>query len=544
MLDSDEKPSSAWQLSPLQIPSLRGPIEVRGGGLTIGRDPSNMLVLSTDRFPGVSAHHARITVDGEAIWAEDLSSKNGTFVAGEQIDRRALKNGDIIQFGAGGPRFAVLSAAGLEGTVSLARTALFGARTKSAIGEETVERVRVQLDLPDKIEVAKMIAGEERKSRSALVVASLVVLIAFVVVWRVVSQIEEESRASVDKLQRQAEDLQEKLILSRAQLEEHQGLWETRQAEFGDARESWEADRSGLIKERARLEETIQKFANEKEGEGADMSALQEQLIKTTKSLTLYDPVNLEQARLREVARINRAVVMVEAREVLMERSTGEILFMSEDEFGFADFNYDGLGEPLSKEASGSGFCLNDEGYLLTNAHVVFKEEDADVNFTVLADEMNFEVALELTVTFSGESVKREAVLVDWVRKGDQDLALLKIEPFSGMATIGKILLDSPEPTGGTEVFCIGFPLGRSVMQQGETVIASTFRGIVSRKVRSYLQVDAAIHPGASGGPVIDGTGNVVGVVTAIHPVDREGKASAIGYIIPIADAGALWPHE
>jgi S1-C subfamily serine protease len=81
-------------------------------------------------------------------------------------------------------------------------------------------------------------------------------------------------------------------------------------------------------------------------------------------------------------------------------------------------------------------------------------------------------------------------------------------------------------------------------MQQGETVIASTFRGIVSRKVRSYLQVDAAIHPGASGGPVIDGTGNVVGVVTAIHPVDREGKASAIGYIIPIAEAGELWPHE
>ena len=544
MLNSDEKPSSAWQLSPLQIPSLRGPIEVRESGLTIGRDPSNMLVLSTDRFPGVSAYHARITVDGEVIWAEDLGSKNGTYVAGEQIDRRALKNGDIIQFGAGGPRFAVLSAAGLEGTVSLARTAIFGARTKSAIGEETVERVRVQLDLPDKIEVAKMIAGGERKSRSALVIASLVTLIAFAIGWRVISQIEEESRASVDELQRQADDLQEKLILSRAQLEEHRGLWETRQAEFSDARESWEADRSALIKERARLEETIQKFADDKEGEGVDMSALREQLLETTKSLMLYDPVNLEQARLREVARINRAVVMVEAREVLMERSTGEILFMSEDEFGFADFNYDGLGEPLSKEASGSGFCLNDEGYLLTNAHVVFKEEDADESFTVLADELNFEVTLEVTVTFSGESLKRKAALVDWVRKGDQDLALLKIEPFSGMATIGKMLLDSPEPTGGTEVFCIGFPLGRSVMQQGEMVIASTFRGIVSRKVQSYLQVDAAIHPGASGGPVIDGTGNVVGVVTAIHPVDREGKASAIGYIIPIADAAALWPHE
>ena len=113
MPDSNERPLHAWQLSPLQIPSMRGPIEVAESGLTIGRDPSNALVLSTDRFPGVSAHHARITVDGEEIWAEDLGSKNGTFVAGERIDRRALKNGDIIQFGAGGPRFEVHSAAGL-----------------------------------------------------------------------------------------------------------------------------------------------------------------------------------------------------------------------------------------------------------------------------------------------------------------------------------------------------------------------------------------------------------------------------------------------
>ena len=235
---------------------------------------------------------------------------------------------------------------------------------------------------------------------------------------------------------------------------------------------------------------------------------------------------------------------MVEAKEILLERESREILFISEDEYGFADFNFEGLGEPLAKEASGSGFCLSEEGYILTNAHVVFKEEEEDLSFKELAEEMDFVATLVITVTFSGDSTKHEAVLVDWVCKADQDLALLKIEPFEGLQTIGDIELTAPEPTGGTEVFCIGFPLGRSVMQQGETVIASTFRGIVSRKVQSYLQVDAAIHPGASGGPVIDGTGKVVGIVTAIHPVDREGKASAIGYIIPIADAGQLWPVD
>ena len=170
----------------------------------------------------------------------------------------------------------------------------------------------------------------------------------------------------------------------------------------------------------------------------------------------------------------------------------------------------------------GSGVVVSQDGYLVTNWHVI---RDADQVVVQLAD---------------GRVAEPRILGAD----PETDLALLKIDPFDGLPTIGEISLDAPEPSGGTEVFCIGFPLGRSVMQQGETVIASTFRGIVSRKVQAYLQVDAAIHPGASGGPVIDGGGTIVGVVTAIHPVDREGKASAIGYIIPIAEAGDLWPQD
>ena len=299
------------------------------------------------------------------------------------------------------------------------------------------------------------------------------------------------------------------------------------------------------MEERVRLVGRIETLASKKETTNVDLDVLRQQLEETTRHLSLYDPVNLEQARLREVARINRAVVMVEAKEILKERTTGEVLYISEDEYGFADFNFDGEGEPLAKEASGSGFCLSEEGYVLTNAHVVFKEEEEDRSFRDLSEEMDFEAILELTVTFSGKSTKHSAVLVSYIRTSDNDLALLMIEEaFEEIPTVGKLSLATPEPFGGTEVFCIGFPLGRTVMQQGETVIASTFRGIVSRKVQGYLQVDAAIHPGASGGPVIDGNGNVVGIVTAIHPVDREGKASAIGYIIPIAAAEILWPFD
>ena len=517
-------------------------------GLSVGRDPSNALSLPTDNFPGVSGHHARFFFEGDDLWIEDLGSKNGTIVLGERVARRKLTNGDVLQFGSGGPRFAVLSAAGLEGTVSLARPAFFGSRPRSSIGEETVERVRAQLDLPDKVEVAKMIAGGERKNRTTMTVAlTITCLLIAGAVYLVVDKVREDQesdRESVAKLQEETRAMKEKLVSSRSQLEQHQGILETRQREFEEARATWDSDRNSLMGERERLETTIESLADKKETTSVDLDALRGQLEETTRHLSLYDPVNLEQARLREVARINRAVVMVEAKEVLEHRTSKKILYISEDEYGFADFNFDEVGEPLAKEASGSGFCLSEEGYVLTNAHVVFREEEEDRSFLDLAEEMDFEAILELTVTFSGESTQYDALLVSWIRTSDKDLALLKIEPFEDIPTVGKLSLKTPEPTGGTEVFCIGFPLGRTVMQQGETVIASTFRGIVSRKVAGYLQVDAAIHPGASGGPVIDGAGNVVGVVTAIHPVDREGNASAIGYIIPIAAAEDLWPFD
>jgi S1-C subfamily serine protease/pSer/pThr/pTyr-binding forkhead associated (FHA) protein len=549
MVEPIERTSSGWQLSPLQIPTLRRPIEVPTDGLSVGRDHSNSLTLPTDHFPGVSGHHARFYFEGEDLWVEDLGSKNGTIVMGERIDKRKLSNGDVLQFGAGGPRFAVLSAAGLEGTVSLARTAFFGARPKSSIGEETVERVRAQLDLPDKLEVAKMIAGGERKNRVAMT-AAILALVALVggagyLIMKKVADGQRSSRESVAKLEAEQEAMKQKRSEFLSKLEQHQNILETRQREFEDARATWDSDRNSLMEERVRLVSRIETLASNKETTNVDLDALRQQLEETTRHLSLYDPVNLEQARLREVARINRAVVMVEAKETLEHNDTEEILHISEDEYGFAGFNFDGIGEAMVKEASGSGFCLSEEGYVLTNAHVVFKEEQEDRSFIDLAEEMNFDAILDLTVTFSGKGTKHKAVLVSYIRTPDNDLALLMLEePFEDMPTVGKLSLATPEPIGGTEVFCIGFPLGRTVMQQGETVIASTFRGIVSRKVQGYLQVDAAIHPGASGGPVIDGAGNVVGVVTAIHPVDREGKASAIGYIIPIAAAEVLWPFD
>ena len=176
-----------------------------------------------------------------------------------------------------------------------------------------------------------------------------------------IAQMQYEYDKAVEQLKDDTTVISKKLASSKSQLEEHEGILETQQREYAEvsaswesARESWESERksweshrSSLIKQRETLESTIKNLADNKETTNVDLDALRTQLEETTRNLSLYDPVNLEQARLREVARINRAVVMIEAKEVLRNKKTQKILYIS-DGRGSTGFNFDGVGEPLS----------------------------------------------------------------------------------------------------------------------------------------------------------------------------------------------------
>ena len=159
-----------------------------------------------------------------------------------------------------------------------------------------------------------------------------------------------------------------------------------------------------------------------------------------------------------------------------------------------------------------------------------------------MGPDVELEARIKLRVVFSGESQRHEAELIKWVSDGREDLALLKIEPFQGMPFLEPPLLNAPPPLRGTEVYLIGFPLGKRVFHQGDTMLASTFKGVLSRVLDEYLQVDAAVHPGASGGPLIDGHGRLLGVVVGMQATDDRASSSAIGYIIPIHSLGLVWP--
>ena len=162
---------------------------------------------------------------------------------------------------------------------------------------------------------------------------------------------------------------------------------------------------------------------------------------------------------------------------------------------------------PRQAESQGSGFVIDaQKGFIVTNNHVV-------------------ENAATIRVLFQNEK-EVEAELVG--RDPKTDLALLKIKPFRGLAAIK--WADSDKARVGDWVIAIGNPLGL-----GGTVTA----GIISargRDIRSgpyddYLQTDASINRGNSGGPLFDINGKVVGINTAIY--SGSGGSIGIAFSIP-----------
>ncbi len=174
---------------------------------------------------------------------------------------------------------------------------------------------------------------------------------------------------------------------------------------------------------------------------------------------------------------------------------------------GFPDFFFGPQGEvpeEFEREGMGSGFIISPDGYILTNNHVV---EDAD------------ELRVKLT---DGEELVAEVVGTD----PSTDVALIKVEADEALPSLE--MGSSSELRVGDWVVAIGNPLGLS-----HTVTA----GIVSAKSRiigattydDFIQTDASINQGNSGGPLLDTSGQVVGINTAISSMGQ-----GIAFAVPI----------
>ncbi|MFV3074665.1 DegQ family serine endoprotease [Niveispirillum fermenti] len=214
------------------------------------------------------------------------------------------------------------------------------------------------------------------------------------------------------------------------------------------------------------------------------------------------------------VERVSPAVVTITAAQTTPNRRMARDLPPGFEEF-LRRFGLPGLpGGPGGREgrsapmarALGSGFVFDSAGYVVTNRHVI---ADAD----------------QVTVSFS-DGTEREAEIIGEDER--TDLAVLKVKTDKPLPALK--FADSDKVRVGDVAIAVGNPFGL-----GGTVTA----GIVSARSRDigsgpyddYLQLDASINSGNSGGPTFDITGDVIGINTAIF--SPNGGSVGIGFAIP-----------
>lgn len=154
--------------------------------------------------------------------------------------------------------------------------------------------------------------------------------------------------------------------------------------------------------------------------------------------------------------------------------------------------------------SSGTGCIISKDGVILTSSHVVDGSKDIDVT------------------THSGKVYK--ATVMSVLGKNN-DLVLLKIDAKENLSVIK--LGDSEEIKVGQKVLAIGNPFGFS-----DTLT----QGIVSRidYTKNKIQTDAAINPGNSGGPLLNSSGEVIGISQSIYNPDNNKSNIGIGFAVPV----------
>ncbi|AIQ12115.1 S1C family serine protease [Paenibacillus durus] len=172
-----------------------------------------------------------------------------------------------------------------------------------------------------------------------------------------------------------------------------------------------------------------------------------------------------------------------------------------------------GSDSQLTPYGIGTGFIYDKAGYILTNQHVI---ENADV----------------IQVTVDGNSKPYEAKLLG--SSADLDLAVLKIEGDNNFPTVP--LGDSDAIKVGSEVVAIGNPQGFDhtvtagvLSAKDRSIDINEEQGSGTRNYTDLLQTDASINPGNSGGPLLNSSGQVIGMNVAVS-TDSQG----IGFAIPV----------
>ncbi len=204
--------------------------------------------------------------------------------------------------------------------------------------------------------------------------------------------------------------------------------------------------------------------------------------------------------------------VRMDAADIYAEATRHVVAIKSE----ISVTNYFGI--TSSGAVNGSGFVISEDGYILTNYHVIEDACSGNSEITVITYDR---------AEYSAFVVGTEAA---------NDLAILKIEA-DGLtpARLG----DSDSLRVGDVIYAVGNPLGELEFSMSTGHVSALDRIINTEESESVnmFQIDAAVNEGNSGGPVYNGNGEVIGIVTAKY---TSSGVEGIGFAIPINDAKSI----
>lgn len=176
------------------------------------------------------------------------------------------------------------------------------------------------------------------------------------------------------------------------------------------------------------------------------------------------------------------------------------------------------FGQPVTAAAAGSGFVISEDGYIMTNYHVI-------------------EGASKIKVTFV-DNTSYDAKLVGGDK--DNDIAIIKVEAKDLKPVV---IGDSSKMYVGETVVTIGNPLGELTFSLSDGVISALERPITvsAGKTMKMIQTNCTINSGNSGGPLFNLYGEVIGIVSAKYssggtPMGSEATIEGLGFAIPISN--------
>ncbi len=218
------------------------------------------------------------------------------------------------------------------------------------------------------------------------------------------------------------------------------------------------------------------------------------------------------------VKKASPSVVFISTVRIIKSRGGAPLPFGPDDPFHdfFERFFGDQMPRKFKQQALGSGFIIDKEGYILTNNHVVEKSDE-------------IKVKLHPGGEFDAKIIGRDPTT---------DLALIKIDVDRPLPALP--LGDSEKLEVGDWVIAIGNPFGlENTVSAG--IVSAKYRKIGTTRYENFIQTDASINRGNSGGPLLNMDGEVVGINTAIF--SQTGGSIGIGFAIPINMAKDLLPQ-